>query len=504
MPSDPKRLLNFRPFHWSLPAPTWQPVIMLVVSITLTFLAWVTADGINPDGILYVETADAFRLGGYPSASRLYDWPFFSILIGLIADLLEISAFGSAQLLGMTLMAFLSLSFLSICKHVYPDPAAGWLAIVLLAAILGLNEYRAYVIRDFGFWTFTLGGTLALIHVFKQGHWAWAVCWQLMMTCALAFRIEAIAYMIWAPFCLFLSTQSWQTRVVAYLKCNCGFLVAILVFFLVWGDMFFYWVSDSKLKDILVYTQFNFDPVHVLNMRGRAFYDEIPAQILSIGLAGVVLIKTFGKLGLFSVFVAGYAVFSRKRIPADESIKVIVWLIPLALLIPYCAALHSPHMQGRFVIPLALLVSLLLVSPLYGIAENVQYHAVKKSLVALLLLLTVGDAFIHTGTSKKHLLVAAKWFRTEVPVSAKLLSNDPRLYFYSGRAAFQNGESTAKAEKFSQHLSHIDEFDYLLIREKGEPINQVEIMRTAGKLDKIKTFKGDKEGRQVTAYRVIR
>src|SRR5574338_787231 len=42
---------------------------------------------INPDGVLYIDTAQAFLDKGLSGALASYPWPFYPILIGLVSHL---------------------------------------------------------------------------------------------------------------------------------------------------------------------------------------------------------------------------------------------------------------------------------------------------------------------------------------------------------------------------------------------------------------------------------
>jgi hypothetical protein len=76
-----------------------------------------------------------------------------------------------------------------------------------------LNEYRTMLLRDVGFWAFTLLALQQLIGVARASEasafWRSAVAFVLSLGAALLFRVEALAYMLLSP-CLFLVLRDSQ------------------------------------------------------------------------------------------------------------------------------------------------------------------------------------------------------------------------------------------------------------------------------------------------------
>ena len=78
-----------------------------LASLLLSVFAYYSNDIINNDGILYMNMAEAFLQGGLAETVKLFNWPFFSILVASIHQLTSLPLETSANILNALLFVLL-------------------------------------------------------------------------------------------------------------------------------------------------------------------------------------------------------------------------------------------------------------------------------------------------------------------------------------------------------------------------------------------------------------
>ncbi|HHA19656.1 MAG TPA: hypothetical protein ENK70_08130, partial [Methylophaga sp.] len=81
---------------------------MALISLLLSILALYSDDIINSDGIMYIELSQAYLDGGLIASAKVYNWPFFSILVALIHQITQLSLETSTYVLNTILFVLLT------------------------------------------------------------------------------------------------------------------------------------------------------------------------------------------------------------------------------------------------------------------------------------------------------------------------------------------------------------------------------------------------------------
>lgn len=187
--------------------------LAVAISLLLSLLAAATDDVLNPDGMLYVDVARVFVEQGFGAALGKFNWPFLSMLIGALHVATGLSFIVASHLLDVIVLAALSAGFVLLYREM-GGPRA-WVAAAVIVLSPFLNEYRDYVIRDFGYWCFGLWSILFFVRFCREQDWGNALAWQLCVLAAVAFRIEAVALAALLPlYCGLLPRE----RLLAWLR----------------------------------------------------------------------------------------------------------------------------------------------------------------------------------------------------------------------------------------------------------------------------------------------
>jgi len=428
------------------------PAVIVSLLISL-WVAWST-DVINNDGVLYLSAAKMIAAGDWGAACglpKLDCWLLFPSLIAFFWKLTTLSLENSAYLLDAVLSGLMVFVFLTLVR----DLGAGRRTLLIAAFIIllhpYLNESRADVIRDHGYWAFYLTTLLFFIRYWKSSEWRYALLWAMAATVATLFRIEGLVFLLLLPLVLLIDTsRRFRERVLLLLKAHtfAGILTTAL---LGW------WVLDPAFSADQAGRLF--EPVQRIMEVGEQLRTGLQARVQVIGeevlghhldqyafkalwaILGLILLSK-----IFSILTPLYTLpllFKRLRIrinPPAGLIRVIVWLVILNLGILLVELLTRFVLSGRFAVPLVLTV--LLVVPFVFDALYDQWRVrdsfpVQKwilfpVIIAAFLFMSVDGLYSSGKGSKTYLREAGYWLESQVTPASRVLSNDRRVIYYSG------------------------------------------------------------------------
>lgn len=409
----------------------------VVLSLGLSLLSVWTDDVLNRDGMLYVQAARVFVEQGIVAAFGAFEWPFLSMFIGAMHVVTGLSYLVAAQLLHAGLLAGVGGAFVLLYREV--GGRSAWVAAAAIVISPFLNEYRAYVIRDAGYWCFGLWAVLFFTRFCQRGRsWPDALGWQVCVALAVAARIEAVALGALLPlYCGFLSSR----RFLAWLRCNALFLVGLLSLvafgfiegiplggnkrvqvlgsYLSWS----HYAGDFEAKAMLVaeYLQ-----------AAQALED---ARAALVGGALAIFVRTvFWGLGLYNIpLLAGLWQGRLGRVWANP----LPWAMAAVSLPVLVFTLRDMFLSGRYPGLLVLLLTLpatwALDEYLGRFAATLRKHPVWAGALALALAAYTLDGAVGTDHKKRYLREAAAWAEANIPKDARFYANEGALYFYSGR-----------------------------------------------------------------------
>jgi hypothetical protein len=169
--------------------------IVLASMVLAGWMQYIQHGWINPDSVLYFESARLFALGNWQEAVKVFNWPLYSILIAATHKLTTLDIHTSAQLLNVIFFGMATVSFLKIIQ------LAGGSVRVMLAGTLLLfggqylvGDVLEMLMRDEGFWAFYLSSLMFFIRYLQLNKISDALLWQVCIIIATLFRIEAICY----------------------------------------------------------------------------------------------------------------------------------------------------------------------------------------------------------------------------------------------------------------------------------------------------------------------
>lgn len=454
--------------HPSLCQALWAAALL---SLLLSFLAWLLHDNINHDGVKFVDSAVRFQQDGMAGALAVYRWPAYPVLIGTMAWIPGLSAAAAAHLLNATMLALLSASFIMICREVYGSINVNAGAMVVILTLPAVNEYRDYIIRDLSSWSLLAFSFWQLFRYQRLRDWGSATLWQAGLIGAFLFKMEAVAFAALVPLYFLLQQNRSAGLLHDYLRLNWLALLGLcllLLLSLATRDF----ADISRAEELIAYLDLGAATAgfegrvaalqeHVLSSYTRSY-----ADVMWLGaLAGLLLYKVLSKLGVAHVGLM--LLIRRSGLQAgSKEVRLLFWLSFVALLILVAFTLQRFYIAGRYPVVLTILLCV----PLAGVVQGLltRPHIVRRlwlrNVLWFLLLFVLLDPFVQTGPRKTFLRDSGEWVMENYPATARVFSNYPALYYYSGRTAYRE-ESDVNSFDLDRAISELEEYDLLVLAE---------------------------------------
>lgn len=454
---------------------------MAALMIWACVISLAVGDTMNKDGILYIEAARSYLNGGIRAAAEVYGWPGYSILIAEVSRHMGLSLESGAYLINIILLPWIADSLLRLYFTVRSDqdPTSYWLPPLILLGFPPLGD-RLEVIRDWGFLAFSLWAIFHLVRYrcATANGIRDALLWQVGVAGALLFRIEALVLALFVPLIFLWKRESWRIRMRRWFFSTSWILLALLGFFvlLLTGKL-----PPGKLMEIadhgyydpaLVWKSFSQHAERIAAAMPNHFGAEYTKLILGTGLLATLLWLLAANLGPLLLAITGYGIhrFGLHHPPRFATIFWVAALTSGALLV-FLAVQIVP--VARY----ALLPSTLLLLSTARYAEHIFAERRERPWANRLCLLFLAalllDNFVVTEDYRAYLKGVGGWVRVNLPPTARIVANDPRIEFYAGRR--MNPDRIQRFDELPQVLQRNNRPEFLALRlTKPQEIAQVE------------------------------
>jgi len=473
-------------------------VLAAFASLLLSLFAIWQNDLINHDGVLYLRAIE----GDAEAIRWIGNWLFYSKLIGALSAVTGLAPESSAYLVNTLLDLLLVLAFLRFVEELggRDKRTLTWAAILVLI-LPYLNGNRAEIIRDHGYWAFTLAALIFWLRLLKDFSWKWLSGWYLAMTLATLFRVEGAAFLALMPLGLLLQPVAWKERFRRTILAWVPLAAAAAMLF---GTLsLLNQGPENRLTELLS---------HARQLTG-IFTREVPARAerlaaalpdLSRGSASMVLYLSV----LFSIakdlaqslsWPLAFIVLLRRWFPApglpEAYARLIIPYAAVSLLVLFVHGSQHFVMVSRYTMALALAllpVAVFALEDLWRRHRRRQVPAWLAGAVFLSLLGLAGDSLINSTTEKPYITKAARWAAQRLPPGSRVITDyeTTRLGYYAEQA----GGKTLRFERFKPGKSRLVRYQYAFVRHPDGAL----AARLAGKGRKI--WSSGAGRRDVTVY----
>lgn len=455
-----------------------------LISLLLSVFVIYSDDLINRDGILYIETAEAFLQGGLADALDVYNWPFFSIFIALVHQLTSLPLELSAYIINTLFFVLLTDTLVLLSYKILPNKQQLLIAALIILCFSTLNEYRSYIIRDIGYWYFCCLILFRFIQFIEIPTLRNASIWQLVAVMAILFRVEATVIVLLLPLYLAFSFPI-KAAIQSILKLNYIFILSLVI-----GSFYVIGFTESvitfnKLDDLLAYIDIN-DLLGKFNEKAEIIEHQIlikysasySAFILSFGLIGMLFYKlmkalTIGYLGLYI-----FSWWKQKQIQLSPYAGLILYFFLLNILILSAFMFKEFFISKRYAI-IAILSILILIIPRLTLLfhqSSSKRNNRALTIISFVLLVSFIDG-IHKSNSKHYVKNTAIWASKNLPSNSDVLTDDVFInYYYRTHLLTEKNNlthlnigaynSARKRYALDKFKSSFYKYDYLILVEK--------------------------------------
>jgi len=415
----------------------------VLASLFISLYTILLPDSPNDDAYIYIRTAEIVLDQGIGAAFEHYSWATYSILIAALGSI-GIDLFLAAHIINAAFYALLVYVFLSIVREITNDEMINALAVLCVLLYPELNELRYLIIRDVGYWTFSLLAIYLFMRYLDTARWQTAVAYTLSFLFAATMRPEALIYMLLLPLTLFLlQVQSRNTLLVRIYSVVCALgIAALLILGMVGVNIISLFASFVASYVPFLQTLINPDPAEealiasvLFGEYAGGYSDEYIVAFFATGLLAILFGNVFNAIGwpYFLLLIAG--VWRRMLLIPRTYFVVLLWIVILNLLILFVFLFVTRYLTSRYAMLMSLVllafVPVILAEMLRRVSDA-RKQLLRNSLVVLFVYCTV-DAFISFGDSKDYVFEAADWITANTTVSTTLITNNHAIAYKSGR-----------------------------------------------------------------------
>lgn len=436
-------------------------------SLILTGINLAHNQPFNVDGIMYLKAAEEFLRHGFNASFVAYKWPFYSILIALTAKITTLSLISAAHLLNAFLYVLIATAFIALIKELGGDRKTQWFGVFVILFFPYLAKFGADIMRDHGYFAFSLLAFIGLIKYARTRHWFFALLWGMAILIATLFRIEGAVLLCLLPLALlFIPRMNFWSKVSLWLCSNLVLIVGLFLVFL-WSIFQPKSLHAGRVPELLFQLQYGFQSVYhallakLAIINGQIFSTTAPYRggaflFLMGGLAAFYFGCLIAALGVLYFFLCFFSI-RYKFIPYDSSAKA-VWIggIIVNLIVTMLFLLQDYFLTTRYVGLLGLL--LLLAVPFW--LANFRKNFLIKIFVFLWMLAIAAGTMVSFGPSKEYVVDAGIWVVSNVPSDSKVYCNDRQMFYYTQHQGLLDDSLTQLDKKKLQH------FDYAVIKIK--------------------------------------
>lgn len=489
--------------------------VALLASAPLFLFSVLSSDVLNNDAFYFMRAAELVAREGIIDTLAHYGWHTgYASMLALVDRVLPVDAATAAYLLNYLCYAVLVWSFITLSMTFRNTPVVSAIAALCVLFLPNLSELRDYIIRDFGYWAFSLAGLVMLIRYHKQPGSETAALYAVCMALALVFRAETFLLLLTAPFSLFFNRQLGGRS-----RLHCG-LVLVAFSLLPFGLLaLIAALAGVTFTELPVHAWRNYLPFllnfqTVLAETGNAvnealfFEDYYPGHgalgpiIMLLAYVLAVILNILRELPPVLVLLLAWGLWLRAY-QCDHQGRVAIipactFVVTICLyLFVFIVAMRFS--TGRY----AMLASLILLAFLPLCVERLLIHARENGrqrrfnwIFGVLLSFFIIDGLISFGYSKEHIVAAGQWLATADHGETELVTNDFSVAYRSGLIPDYDTLDTDPG----RYVDNPPDSGLLALALKHDEMSLAERMAEQEEMKLVRTFSNERND-QVRIYR---
>lgn len=433
----------------------------LAGSLLLSLIAYLGEVTIGKDGAFYVDIARTIVEQGVSAGAARFNWLGFPLLLAGLHQISGLPIEGLAYSVCALFMAGSCLLLVDlVARH---RPQAAWWAVLVVLAMPAFNAFRGDIIREHGFWFFSVLAFWLSARWYARGGMWLAAGVHVSVGLAVIFRLEALVLEVALALWLLpnaLSRAGWR-KLLQFFWLP---LLAVFSVLLLLG------ASDVLSQGRVQYFIKMLDPSQIqrdYQALSQSFADSLKYEYGQDDAGKIVLMGAIGLIMFSFVKLLGpFVVPLLTRAGRDESAQGLRFAKPLVFACGlYCIVLllfffHQQFLTSRYVSFLHLLAVPLVAVAAYGFSGRYPKWAKLLAVAAILVML---DNVVSLGAKKTHYMEAGRWLAQHYQRADSVFYDDPRVGYYAGWG-YPRGQmksvldlSSEKLEKYQLFVIESDE-----------------------------------------------
>ncbi|WAG78630.1 hypothetical protein LMK08_25320 [Metapseudomonas furukawaii] len=448
-----ERARRVRPAYWAFAG-----------SLLLSWIAVHFEATIAKDAALYLDAARVFNEQGFGATLAKFNWPWFSILIGVSQQLTGLSLESLGYLLCAMMMA--GTCALMVDAVASRTPGGGAWACLLVLAMPAYNTFRGDILREYGFWFFSTLALWLALRWHARGGWLGGLLIAVVVATAAVFRLEAV--MLMAALFLWLvpglvAAQGRLRMLQLVLAPSLALLALLAILYanerLPLGRFEYYL---ALLDPRRLFANFN-NATHQLGAILAKYSSDDASAILLFGFFATTVLTFVKLLGPFSVpfFFRDCRRAVREHM-AQYAPFAWAWVLYFGVLMVFFV--QQLFINSRYASFLNLLAVPLLAPALMALARRFP-RAIKGFVVVAVLVMMAN--VISLSAKKTHYVEAGHWLATNAQRTEQIYQDDPRIAYYAGWGYI----APDKSREAAMSDKHVGSYRYFLLEEKAEDPN---------------------------------
>ncbi len=456
------------------------PILLFItVSSLLSIYSILSKDVMGRDTFLYMETAQIYLDQGFKAALTNYNWPFFSILVGIFSQITSLSIQKSIELTTILAHITLTLFFFKTSRIIFKDNKTIFISCVLFLCSATMNDYRDTATRDPWFWALTLASFYYFLLAIDLKKPLYLLACLASITLSIFFRTEGIINLLLPLTYPYFRTGKFffdKRYTVAFIMLSA---ISLIIFY-------FLLPTDTKLSAEINYYLNASDILNKIESNQSTITSILPSYshdytllFLIAGISSIFIVKTALCLGPAYTILGLSSLRGIKKFLKNNPLHLLYIAILALPLFIFCFTQY--FLSTRYLINF----SIALIFPITYVAKEIwtSKNTWKKSAIALLIIISFIDGTVSFNhTDKSYFAESTKWVKENTPARSIITANDKRIiYFLNGtykNALTHNNGKEVKA-------------DYFLMEQNVSDANLIKEMREYGWVQ-IKSFKSNK------------
>lgn len=494
-------------------------VIVFLALLLAAQIQYIQHGWINPDSVLYFESARLIADGHWQEAIKVYNWPFYAALIATTHKLTSLGIQASAQVLNTLFFGLMAFSFTRIIRLAggkQLSMVAG--ALILFSSQYIVGDILAMLIRDEGFWAFYLTGLAFFIRFYQHLRIRDALLWQLSAIIAILFRIEAVTYLVFLPILFLFSYNLGLKERIRYFfvshALNIFLVLSLLLAIALHGDFSIknfgrlQEIFTLNLYDELTRTLFEKAKIMSNDVLGK-YLKEYAVQGILLIFVYIIIVKTIMATGLINSVLAGISIRNRRLLIEPKAylalrFAAIISLSNMAIIITKVFVL-----SGRYVVALSLVLMVLAALMLAALTHKIRMIESRNSLkkwayIALIVFLLLGIVknIMPKREGYNYQQDAIAWLNTYNTHHENVFIDDSRLRFYAGQSFRKQAaiSNFAELKNFYDKETIYKHTILVISSTKEHPESELFIAKYLPQYQEIKRFSNRKGNKQVVIY----